>query len=38
MDIEVIEIVSEKEQDKWGPINVEQVSSSFYCELDLIER
>ena len=37
MEIEVVELVSDKEQDKWGPINVEQVSSSLPYWIYLIE-
>jgi hypothetical protein len=28
MEIEVVETVSDKEQDKWGPLNLEQVKLS----------
>jgi hypothetical protein len=30
MEIEVVETVADKEQDKWGPINPEQVKYLFY--------
>ena len=38
MEIEVVELVSEKELDKWGPINVEQVTPSLHSLVDLIVR
>lgn len=32
VQIEVVETVSDKEQDKWGPINVDEVSSLISIE------
>jgi hypothetical protein len=28
MELEVVETVSDKEQDKWGPVNPEQVKTN----------
>ena len=40
MEIEVVETVSDKEQDKWGPVNPEQVKNilSDLCNIKICLR